>query len=393
MTGVWHLYASAAVLLALIGLTVRDAVYKPVCLPVPSGAIKRNALLDVTKGVAIINIVFIHSVWWSGQTYMPHDVIRQLALIIDVPLFFFISGFATSSARITAGRLVRRFLRLYIPLVVLILFLSVVSWQWNGITVTTAVFFQWLTLHIDGTAAVYPAWACVINSLWFLQVYFIIFLLSPVLHALLSREFIRYVVLAVLILLIALFTFYPLFLGAYPLLGWIPVRYVIFYAAFYALGFMSKDTTVRPLVFLFVLAGELTAVGCCLALQQFTFDLQSSKFPPGLLYFFVSLVPVTLILYLNTFHSGLGESSSGRRVFSFLKSCGVNVYSIYLYQGFGAMLGFPLAGLLAAYEWGVVLTAVFLANLAVSLMLGFLFRTITAPLLERLDTRVMRLLA
>lgn len=385
------LYVSAVILFALVGMAIRDAWHKPVARAAPSGGAARSGLLDGVKGVTIINIIFIHSVWWSGQMYMPHDIIRQSALVIDVPIFFFISGMVARSRQITVGLMVRRFLRLYIPFAVLILFLSLAYWIWSGIAVPTDVFLRWLALRIDGWGAGYSAWACVITSLWFLQVFFIIFFLSPLLHALLSMERIRYVVLAVLILFVVTFSVSPSLPGDYRVLDWIPMSFVTFYAAFYSLGFIFKDAAGSRMVFLLLLTGESLAVWGCLALQDFTFDLQGSKFPPGLLYFLVSLVPVTLVLYVYRFYRNIGERCSSRWLVRFLEGCGENVYSIYLFQGFGAMIGYPVARLLAAYRWGTVLAAVFLVNLTISLALGYLFRKITNPLLTRLDAQAMRL--
>lgn len=56
---------------------------------------KRSLAIDFFKGIAIIGIVFIHTVFVSGWAYVP-GYMRNFSLLIDVPLFFFLSGWGSS---------------------------------------------------------------------------------------------------------------------------------------------------------------------------------------------------------------------------------------------------------------------------------------------------------
>ena len=58
----------------------------------PAGTAGRVAGLDIFRGLAMINIVMIHTVFWWGERYAPAWS-RNLALLVDVPLFF-LSGWA-----------------------------------------------------------------------------------------------------------------------------------------------------------------------------------------------------------------------------------------------------------------------------------------------------------
>ena len=60
------------------------------------GAQPRNHYIDLLKGLAALNIVFIHTVFNSGFNYVP-DWVRTLSLAVDVPFFFFLSGWAVAS--------------------------------------------------------------------------------------------------------------------------------------------------------------------------------------------------------------------------------------------------------------------------------------------------------
>lgn len=56
---------------------------------------ERNHLIDVLRGITAINIIIIHTVWWSGIGYIP-DWVRNIVLLLDVPMFFFLAGWSSS---------------------------------------------------------------------------------------------------------------------------------------------------------------------------------------------------------------------------------------------------------------------------------------------------------
>lgn len=55
----------------------------------------RDYNLDFFKGLASISIVFIHTAFYSGETYIP-GIMRTICLLVDVPLFIFLSGWGLS---------------------------------------------------------------------------------------------------------------------------------------------------------------------------------------------------------------------------------------------------------------------------------------------------------
>ena len=52
---------------------------------------KRNEYIDYLKGIASIGIIAIHTAFWSGQSYTP-EWFWNLTLLLDVPFFFYLSG-------------------------------------------------------------------------------------------------------------------------------------------------------------------------------------------------------------------------------------------------------------------------------------------------------------
>lgn len=55
----------------------------------------RNYYIDNIRGLATISVVFIHTVFWSGSSYVP-EYMRNLSLLIDVPIFFLLTGMLMS---------------------------------------------------------------------------------------------------------------------------------------------------------------------------------------------------------------------------------------------------------------------------------------------------------
>ena len=55
----------------------------------------RNYYIDNIRGLVTISVVFIHTVFWSGSSYVP-EYMRNLSLLIDVPIFFLLTGMLMS---------------------------------------------------------------------------------------------------------------------------------------------------------------------------------------------------------------------------------------------------------------------------------------------------------
>lgn len=54
----------------------------------------RDVYLDFYRGIAAISVVLIHTVYWSGEGYLSESILRTLVLLVDVPLFVFLSGWS-----------------------------------------------------------------------------------------------------------------------------------------------------------------------------------------------------------------------------------------------------------------------------------------------------------
>lgn len=55
---------------------------------------QRNHYIDFLRGFAAVNIIFIHTCFWSGGSYVP-EWMQSISLAVDVPFFFFLSGWSS----------------------------------------------------------------------------------------------------------------------------------------------------------------------------------------------------------------------------------------------------------------------------------------------------------
>ena len=94
---------------------------------------KRDLYIDFAKGLATLSIVFIHTAFWSGQLYLPSEV-RTLSLLIDVPVFFALSGLTSGN---NVEKTLYRLLKLQVTYMIFVSFLffldGIMKWGIFGI--------------------------------------------------------------------------------------------------------------------------------------------------------------------------------------------------------------------------------------------------------------------
>lgn len=112
----------------------------------------RNISIDVFRGIAAMMIVFHHVACYSGAVYSPYEIIPS-TLIIDVPAFLFISGWAFQYMK-SFPKMIKRLFRLLFEYVIfgfLILavkhFIKDIKRQkylYFGVTIISFVLFYYL---------------------------------------------------------------------------------------------------------------------------------------------------------------------------------------------------------------------------------------------------------
>ncbi len=355
----------------------------------PPGGTSRLVIPDLLRGLAIVNIILIHTVDWSGRSYVPRWV-HDVTLLVEVPFFLFLSGWcATLSGRWDLRRLVRRLVSLYVPFLISALFLALVSAKVSHMPLAPRYLLDLLAFRpVDNSRG---QWKVVIGSFWFLPIFFMALVSTPFL-ARVTGAARRTAVLAGIALAYAGAWVYARPLASFPRLLSISWHVIFFFLFFYALGIYTAGGKLTTGWFA-GLAGALAA----LLVWHFhdapqplrTLDIIRLKYQHAPIYGAWALLGVLAALRLKGFEGFVTRHAPRTDLGRFLIWSGMNSYTIYLYQGFGgSVLPQPVEGLktLGWHAWQVLLVA-FTFNLAVTYALTLVFVRVNALALGWLPAR------
>lgn len=344
--------------------------------------------IDFWKGVTILSVLNIHACFWSGTLYLP-DWTRQLALLLDVPVFFFISGFLLQSPE--TGTILRRsknqIIRLFIDYAGITLaasVLTVIGATAFGIAwfheLIPAIISAWLFQY---NGPLWSFWVGLSFSIWYLKVYvLILFLGIPILCSPLRRlsGYLPWMSYAVFLLV----TIFP---HVMPSMLLKPAKFIFFYLALFLAGAALKNTIGRlSLSRLSLVWALLLAITMGVIFREGSFpNLQAVKFPPSSLYLLFSMHSIMALCFLIVLENTnrIGETRS--RLSSFVSWCGRNTYRIYLLQGFAASLPiYYVPHLLKMHlpDW-VIYGAALISNIGISLVLTHGYNGLESAIAKR----------
>lgn len=136
---------------------------------------KRNYNIDFLRGCAFIFIVLIHTAWWSGQEYLP-DWFSNLFLLIDVPIFIFISGLSYNYVE-SVGKNIKNILKQWNRWIFFLIFYVAITFIFfrSEFDLTKIVNYIFYGVPSEGSLKV------VGGSLWFITVYIEVTILCSIL--------------------------------------------------------------------------------------------------------------------------------------------------------------------------------------------------------------------
>lgn len=335
----------------------------------------RDPFVDVFKGVMILWVIHIHTVFWSGYQYVP-EVVRQVTLLADVPIFFFISGYLTRPGSFASllMKALRQFLRLYahyllisclLLATVVLVSLLVAGRQETDLGPAVGSMFG-----IKPYGDLWERLPVYAGSLWFIRDYLSMLILIPLLCGFSLIFRIRFHILVFILLFTALFP------KEYADRSFLFSTYgnVSFYLFFFMLGFIFRDGEGTMQSSSTALSLAVTAAMGLLvyAMGGGVLEIQKYKFPPAIQYLIYSLLLVHVFVLLKKKLQAKSRDYRGRAA-RFLRWCGVNIFSIYLFQGAVCSLPFffidqltrslhplPLYCLLLSFNLGLTLSAAYL---------------------------------
>lgn len=341
----------------------------------------RDSYIDCFKGAMILWVIHIHTVYWSGYAYIPEHV-RQITLLVDVPIFFFISGYLTKPSGFFPAlrKAAKNFTRLYFEyiaiscliLVAVILFKALIS-GWAQPDLSLAIVSM---LHMTPQGELWDSIRVYSGSLWYIQDYLSLLVFIPFILG------IRLVYNSKIQVMFLVLLFTALFPKEYPDQSFIFSSYgsVSFYLFFVLWGVIFREQeqslNTRMIVTQLVLSILLALIVYFFDGQQL--NIQKYKFPPATQYLIYSLLLIHLFMLLKKWcKEKIKHDNSWLALL--LSWCGINTFTIYLFQGFVCSLPYFFIDSLIPRLHPVILYFVVLVfNIALTLLLAYTYRVIKA---------------
>lgn len=316
----------------------------------------RNTYIDMLRGIAALGIISIHTAFWSGESYTP-IWFRSVTLMLDVPFFFFLSGWGSSCRDGNVFKAAKSLWRIWLKWIFFISVLEAVCLfgqylfighknDWGGAANARELVRNYM---FQGSFTGFPV---VLGSVWFIPYYFIVVLFNTVI-LLGKREDAAFkklycILLAVLSIWV---NFGNYFFG-------VNIN-VLFYGFFWMLGYLRSEIKIQTFprlaaVLIFCAAGYVCS-GYVLELSWI--DIQSAKFPPSIMYAFSSLVFIAIAVYLEPYIKKHNR---------WLVHIGQNAVFYFFGQGVGSSFIFHIVHRLNVSNWFLKWMAVYLCNLVIT---------------------------
>ena len=301
----------------------------------------RNYYIDNIRGLAIISVIFIYTVFWSGSSYVP-EYMRNLALLIDVPIFFLLTGMLMSIIKNINP--IKQITKLIFSFFILVLVYQILFRDINVNNLFSALFFN---------NAILDKFPVVSGSYWFVPVYTMALLISYMLIKQYSAK--------KLFVVIFLIFFYYLFTYFIKIeINFYNFNYsILFFISCILLGYLGATKKYK---YLYII---LSLISLSIYLSK-KIVLQNYKFPVGIPYVVASMVSLFLILHF--FH----KSTFLNLKIPILSFVGCNSLYFYMSEGIGASILFYILPFVK-FSWQLKMIFAFIVNTTISLVLGYFF--------------------
>lgn len=321
---------------------------------------KRDYNIDFFRGLAAVWIIFIHTCFWSGESYVPFWL-KQLSLIIDVPLFIFISGmsfnFSNSIVKNIKG-IIKLWGKYLIFLIVYFIILFLIDR--DNFSTTNIVHGIFFNLSVNNKLMV------VAGSFWFIYMFIAVSFFSSIIIKIYNHFFhdltnFKYILLFVFLLYgMSLYNWEFMILRTQTLL----------YMFVYLLGyyFYNYKINLKTFIFFEILMAILflfTTIFC-----HYGFDIQLAKSNCNMSYLVYSMFSIIVLIYL--------KDKVVIKKNSFLTFIGKNALLFYFCQGIGSSAIYLLLDFTVRFPLIIRIPIMFIINFIIT----FIFSVIIYYILK-----------
>ena len=318
----------------------------------------RDNNIDFFRGIAALCIIFIHTVFWSGTSYTP-STMKSLSLLIDVPIFIFISGMSFNFSK-SVLKTIKGFSKLWLKYIVFLMFYFILIFvfdneQFSLNAIVKAIFFNYSRNDI------FPA---VASSLWFLYMYFVVSLLCDTIICVYNKyvkqldEFKYVIIIAFLFYGISLYKSNFTFIGPN----------IFMYSFIYLLGYYLYNYKLKSWkVFVSLLIVLILTYIVFINYIGLDFNLmQTYKFDYDIRYLLHSMFSILAVVY---FKDRLKIKSNNILVF-----IGKNALVFYFAQGISTSILYFILPYVAIDIWQLKLLIMYLINIGLTFTASLLVK-------------------
>ena len=328
-----------------------------------SKAHERYEYIDFLKGIAAIGIIGIHTAFWGGESYVA-VWFKNMTLLLDVPFFFYLSGWGSSLHRSNIERTSKG--------------LGTVWCKWLYFVSALALFClvsRWLPYSFAGVTSVrdlvnnymfnvsFAGFPVVSGSVWFMQHYCVVVFINTFIMCLIQdREDEKHIRIMYMVLLAVAFIW--ICYGKYALgIDW---RYFLFYSFFWMMGRNQMGTVRIRKHFIFCWVLIIIGVFFASYLQELpVYDIQTAKFPPTVKYGLVSLLSILIVKHIEPYVVHMNR---------WIKHIGCNAIFYYFSQGIGSSLNYYVIPLVPTDNWLLKFLVTFLVNVIITTVIAEFMR-------------------
>ncbi len=328
---------------------------------------KRNLYIDACRGVAALGIISIHTAFYGG--FDVPEWFRSLTLFLDVPFFFYISGWAYSYKDPDILRSGKGIISIWLKWIFFICVMDLVCLvlvriNSGYVPLTSPSKLLEAFMFKEGIA---PGFFVIGGSVWFIKFFFASLIINTVVlklvHSSKRKEEYEAAYLAFLII-----AYLWVLTGGY-FLG-LDIIFVLFYATIWMMGYIGFGTTKSVKGFIVCLAAALAGLFITTyfdmhLLQIGPFDIQASKCTPSVRYLVISMF---MILIARFFEKLIKNPN---RV---LVHIGQNAIFYFFGQGVGSSLINYYSSRLPIGSWFFKYLICFAVNIVITVMVAEIMR-------------------
>lgn len=328
---------------------------------------KRDNVIDILRGFAVFAIIIIHTTFWSGESYVP-ELVRSLSLLIDVPVFIFISGITfnfNDSINKTIKGLINIWKKYLIFLIPFFLYQFIVDK--SVITMENLISSLFFTLPEKSALFVVP------GSFWFIYMYFLVSIISSIIINLYNKynkdlNNFKYI-LTISFLLYGMTVFKNNFLFLSP--------NTLMYTFIFLLGYYLYNKKIKDFkTFIKIFVPVVLTALVVIKFGWYGIDnIQGAKNVSSITYFCFSMISIIVATYLKD------------RIKITLKPVefiGQNAIIYYFAQGVGSTLLYKFSPYINL-NWILKLPIMIIINIILTMIFGYILYKFTNHCMKILD--------